>query len=101
MLTQAGHTVLVDFDSRAFDVLDQPPYSDMSEPGATHHRGVHPGIDVVCWPGARFDAMPLPGVLAADPRPGDVNAVVVDAATPSPPRWRHWPATSPPCGPSW
>lgn len=80
----AGHTVLVDFDSRAFDVLGQPPYSDMSEPGATHHRGVHPGIDVVCWPGAPFDPMTLPGVLAADPRPGDVNAVVVDAATPSP-----------------
>ena len=88
MLTQAGHdrghTVLVDFDSRAFDVFGQPPYSDMSEPGATHHLGVHPGIDVVCWPGARFDPMTLPGVLAADPRPAGVNAVIVDAATPSP-----------------
>lgn len=88
MLTQAGHgaghTVLVDFDSRAFDVLGQPPYSDVSEPGAIHHRSVHPGIDVVCWPGAGFDPMTLAGVLGADPRPSDVNAVVVDAATPCP-----------------
>ena len=88
MLTQAGHdrghTVLVDFDSRAFDVFGQPPYGDISQPGATHHLGVHPGIDVVCWPGAGFDPMTLPGVLAADPRPAGVNAVIVDAATPSP-----------------
>ena len=38
MLTQAGHdrghTVLVDFDSRAFDVFGQPPYSDISQPGS-------------------------------------------------------------------
>lgn len=88
MLTQAGHdrghTVLVDFDSRAFDVLGEPPYSDISEPGATHHLGVRPGIDVVCWPNASFDPMALPGVLAADPQPAGVNAVIVDAATPSP-----------------
>ena len=100
MLTQAGHdrghTVLVDFDSRAFDVLGQPPYSDISEPGATHHLGVHPSIDVVCWPGASFDPMTLPGVLAADPQPAGVNAVIVDAATPSPAAMgalsRHQPA---------
>ena len=88
MLTQAGHdrghTVLVDFDSRAFDVLGQPPYSDISQPGATHHLDVHPGIDVVCWPGASFDPITLPGVLAADPHPAGVNAVIVDAASPSP-----------------
>ena len=28
--------------------------------------------------------MPLPGVLGADPQPVGVNAVIVDAATPSP-----------------
>lgn len=100
MLTQAGHagghTVLVDFDYRAFDVFGQPPYSDISEPGATHHRSVHPGIDVVCWPGVSFDPMTLPGVLSADPRPAGVNAVIVDAATPSPAAMealtRHLPA---------
>ena len=100
MLTQAshdgGHTVLVDFDSRAFDVLGEPPYSDISEPGATHHVGVHLGLDVVCWPGASFDPMALPGVLAADPQPAGVNAVIVDAATASPAAMgalgRHQPA---------
>ena len=100
MLTQAGHdrghTVLVDFDSRAFDVFGEPPYGDISEPGVTHHLGVHPGIDVVCWPGASFDPMALPGVLAADPQPAGVNAVIVDAATPSPAAMgalgRHQPA---------
>lgn len=90
MLTQAGHasghTVLVDVDGRAFDVLGRPPYT----PGATHHCGVQPGIDVVywrrpglSWSGAGFDPLTLPGVLAADPDPGAVNAVVVDAATPA------------------
>ena len=87
MLTQAGHasghTVLVDFDSRAFDTLGQPPYSETAGPGDTHHRRVHPGIDVVCWPGAAFDPLALPAALASDSAPGSVNGVVVDAATPT------------------
>lgn len=88
MLTQAGyasgHTVLVDFDSRAFDTLGQPPYSETAGPGDTHHRRVHPGIDVVCWPGASFDPLALPAALAADPAAGSVNGVIVDATTPAP-----------------
>lgn len=94
MVTQVGHpgghTVLVDVDGRAFDVLGRPPYSELSGPDAIHHRGVQPGIDVVCWPqqsrswsGVGFDALTLAGVVAVDPEPGDVNAVVVDAATPT------------------
>ena len=88
MVTQAGHigghTVLVDFDSRGYDVLGAPAYDDSAARRGVHHRNVQEGIDVVCYPGAGFDPLVLAGVLDADRSPATVNAVIVDAGTPSP-----------------
>ena len=81
----AGHTVLVDFDHRSYDLLGRPPYQDRDDPPhTTHHRDVHDGIDVVHYPATAFDAGLLSGVLDADPARAEVNAVIVDASTPDP-----------------
>lgn len=81
----SGHTVLVDFDHRSYDLLGRPPYHDSDDPPhTTHHRNVHEDIDVVHYAGADFDAGLLSGVLDADPEPSQVNAIVVDAGTPDP-----------------
>ena len=88
LLTQAshadGHTVLADYDGRAYDLLGRPPFDPPGDLQARHHRDVHDRLDVVHWPGARFDAGHLHTVLAADPALSQVNALIIDAGRADP-----------------